>query len=303
MTYVAHHLIVLLTCLAAALVMARGTWSWRAPRTALFIWQAIGLSTLLSVVGTAVAVGLAPYRLGVLPALGRFAADLAGGRPRHDLSAAQVTLTVAGVAMAAWVLVAFAVSALSVASLRRRHRALLRLVARTDPGARQALVLEHPDIAAYCLPGRRATIVVSTGTLGLLGPRELEAVLAHERAHARERHDLVLLPFAALRRAFPWSRGIQVMLEAVALLVEMRADDRAAHERDRLVLVEALRRFRDCDRILSPAGTLGGAGQDMDARISRLRTPARMPLALRVLALAAALTVASTPLSLFLLPM
>ena len=48
-------------------------------------------------------------------------------------------------------------------------------------------------------------IVISAGTLDLLDADELAAVLAHERAHLRERHDLVLLPFTALLRAFRWA--------------------------------------------------------------------------------------------------
>ena len=52
-------------------------------------------------------------------------------------------------------------------------------------------------------------------------------MLAHERAHARERHDLVLLPFTALCRAFPWSGSAQRAYAAVALLIEMLADDHA----------------------------------------------------------------------------
>ncbi|MGN9845197.1 hypothetical protein ACTMTI_44455 [Nonomuraea sp. H19] len=127
-------------------------------------------------------------------------------------------------------------------------------------------------------------------------------MLAHERAHARERHDLVVLPFAALHRAFPASRHVRAMLDAVALLVEMRADDRAAHENDHLTLATALHRFRTCDRLASPPGTLSGTGHDLDARIVRLTVPSRTSWSVRILILAVALTVVSTPLSLFLLP-
>ena len=73
--------------------------------------------------------------------------------------------------------------------------------------------------------------MVSVGTLELLGRGELAAVLAHERAHLRERHDLVLLPFTALRRAFPRSATCAGAHRAVALLVEMLADDRALRGR------------------------------------------------------------------------
>ena len=67
-------------------------------------------------------------------------------------------------------------------------------------------MIDYPAAAAYCLPGIRSQIVVSVGTLDLLAPAELTAVLAHERAHLRARHDLVLIPFTSLRRVFPRSR-------------------------------------------------------------------------------------------------
>src|SRR4051794_41679113 len=103
-------------------------------------------------------------------------------------------------------------------SARRRHRVLLRLIAHDEPGVPGVRVLDHPGAAAYCVPGLRSQVVVSEGTLKLLSAAELTAVLAHEAAHVRERHDLVLLPFAALRRALPWSRVVQDAQNEVSLL-------------------------------------------------------------------------------------
>ena len=101
------------------------------------------------------------------------------------------------------------------------------LLAHGDPKAPGALVVDHPAAAAYCLPGIRSKMVVSVGTLDLLAPAELAAVLAHERAHVRARHDLVLIPFTSLRRAFPRSQVIARAHWTVALLIEMMADDHA----------------------------------------------------------------------------
>ena len=99
-----------------------------------------------------------------------------------------------------WVLLA---ASAGVLRARRRHRALLSLLAHGDPKVPGALVVDYPAAAAYCVPGLRSRIVISAGALALLDQAELAAVLAHERAHMRERHDLVLLPFTALGRAFP----------------------------------------------------------------------------------------------------
>ncbi|MEV0621922.1 M56 family metallopeptidase [Nonomuraea sp. NPDC050404] len=303
MTYAAHHLVTLLLAWAAAAAMARSRWVVRAPRTGVLIWQAIALTGFASLVGLALAAGLSPYRLGVMPALARFTADVARGALPAGVSVAHVLAIGLGVALTLWVLAAFALTCRTLAGLRRRQRTLLELVARQDPEAHEALIVDHPAVAAYCVPGRQAAIVLSTGTLGLLRAGELAAVLAHERAHLRERHDLALLPFTVLERAFPWSRTVAAMRRQAATLVEMRADDSAARAHGHATLSAALRRFRACDRLPVPLGTLGGIDGDIDARLDRLTAPARTPLLLRALLLSAALTVVSTPLSLFLLPL
>jgi Zn-dependent protease with chaperone function len=115
--------------------------------------------------------------------------------------------------------------------------------------------------------------VVSAGALELLRPAELAAVLAHERAHLRGRHDLVLLPFTALRRAFPWSRAIADAYLAVSLLVEMLADDQALRARPARELVSALVRVGTGGN--APAGALAvGTGEgEVAARVLRLLRP------------------------------
>jgi hypothetical protein len=172
-----------------------------------------------------------------------------------------------------WVLVA---ATAGVVNARRRQRALLALLAHGDPKVPGALVLDHPGAAAYCVPGLRSRIVVSAGALKLLDPAELAAVLAHERAHLRERHDLVLLPFTALRRAFPRSGTCADAYRAVALLVEMLADDVALRARPARELVSALVRFGTVGQV--PAGTLAvvdSSEGDVTARVTRLLRPLR----------------------------
>nr|WP_236666696.1 M56 family metallopeptidase [Nonomuraea sp. K271] len=279
--------------------MPRARWATRFPRAGVLVWQAVALTAVSSLIGALLAVGLAPLRLGIVPGL----AHLAGGDLPVRLSPWHLPAIALGLALTVWLLVAFVLTCRSLATLRRRQRALLSLVASTDPDAAGAHVVEHPAVAAYCVPGRRAAIVVSTGALGLLPRAELAAVLAHERAHARERHDLALLPFAVLERALPWSGAVRAMLRHVAMLVEMRADDRAARAHGPATLSAALRRFRSSDRLPSPAGTLGGTGE-IDARLHRLTAPEpRLRFLTGAAVLLTVLTVSTTPLSLFLLPL
>ncbi|TDD24720.1 M56 family metallopeptidase [Nonomuraea diastatica] len=299
MTYAAHHLITLALALAAAMAMPRAPWSSRCPRAGVLVWQAIALTAVSSLIGALLAIGLAPLRLGIVPGL----AHLAGGDPPVRLTTGHMLAIVLGLALTGWLLIAFVLTCRSLATLRRRQRALLSLIAATGPDAAGAHVVEHPAVAAYCVPGRQAAIVVSTGALGLLPRTELAAVLAHEWAHARERHDLALLPFAVLERALPWSGAVRAMLRHVAMLVEMRADDRAARAHGRATLSAALRRFHSSNRLPSPAGTLGSTGE-IDARLRRLSAPEPPPRLLTGAAmLLTVLTVATTPLSLFLLPL
>ena len=171
----------------------------------------------------------------------------------------RLTCLAAGLALLAslcWVLIAASAAALQA---RRRQRALLALLAHGDPKVPGALVVDYPTAAAYCLPGLRSQIVVlSVGTLELLGRGKLAAVLAHEHAHLREpARLLVLLPFTALRRAFPHSAMCAEAHRAVALLVEMLADDRALRGRPTRELVSALVRFGTAGACPAPGGRAG----------------------------------------------
>jgi hypothetical protein len=166
--------------------------------------------------------------------------------------------------------------------------------------------VDHPAAAAYCLPGIRSKIVVSVGTLDLLAPTELAAVLAHERAHVRARHDLVLIPFTSLRRTFPRSRVIARAHWTVALLIEMMADDhalRALVEREMSArellparqLAMALLRFGAAGPSCAPEGALAVSGGEITARVNRLLEPAPpLPRAVQAsIILASALLIAS----------
>jgi bla regulator protein blaR1 len=297
-----------------ASALPRASWPRRSPAAAILLWQALGLASGLAAVGTLIGLarpasdgGLARSVLhaaallrdgdvlGVAAMLGFRGSGSAGGGWAIMILAVRLTCLAAGLALLTllcWVLLAALAAALQA---RRRQRALLTLLAHGDPKVPGALVVDHPSAAAYCLPGLRSRIVVSVGTLELLGRRELAAVLAHERAHLRERHDLVLLPFTALRRAFPRSATCTDALRSVALLVEMLADDRALRDRPARELVSALVRFGTAGTCPAPAGALAAGEGEVAARVTRLVKPVRpLPaVALAAVRLSAALLVAA----------
>ena len=274
--------------LLGASALTRARWPRRSPAAAIVLWQALGLAGGLAAVGTLVSLSLPGDNLGVARSilhLGTVFPDTAFRSPvafgtvsvlPAMLLICRLACLAAGLALLAslcWVLIAaFA----AVRQAQHRQRELLSLLAHGDPKVPGALVVDSPTAAAYCLPGLRSRIVVlSAGTLELLGRGELAAVLAHERAHLRERHDLVLLPFSALRRAFPRSATCAAGQRAVALLVEMLADDRALRGRPTRELVSALVRFGTAGTGPAPAGALAAGEGDMVARVSRLMNPVR----------------------------
>jgi Zn-dependent protease with chaperone function len=276
-------------CIPAASALARARWPRRSPATAIVLWQGLGLGWGLAAVGALLGIGAAGYRAGV--ADGAFArlvslgagtgAGSGAGTPRPAvglLAAGQFVCLIAGLALLAllcWIMLA---ASAAVVRARNRQRVLLSLLAYGDPKVPGALVVDHPAAAAYCLPGLRSAIVVSAGTLDLLDDDELAAVLAHERAHLRERHDLVLLPFAALLRAFRWASVARQAQRAVALLVEMHADDRALQHRPARELATALLRVGAAGGGAVPSGALAatdpGACGDVTARVIRILRPA-----------------------------
>jgi Zn-dependent protease with chaperone function len=253
-------------------------------------------------------------------ALARLASLARTGTARPGLTILtllQVTCLVAGLTLLAvlcWILIA---ASATVVRARERQRELLSLLAHGDPKVPGALVVDHPAAAAYCLPGLRSTIVLSAGVLALLDDHELAAVLAHERAHLRERHDLVLLPFSALLRAFRWAAVARQAQRAVALLVEMHADDRALRHRPARELATALLRVGAAGGGAVPSGALAvapaagataaiGAPSECDvtARVIRILRPrpGLSPAARALTGLTAAVAV-GVPTALLLLPL
>lgn len=175
----------------------------------------------------------------------------------------------------------------------RDHAEVARITGRSLPGAGAAVVLDAAQRAAYCVPGRPATIVLTTGALAVLDPAQLTAVLAHEQAHLDGRHHLLIALTRALSASFPavplFTRGPA----EVARLAEMCADDSAARRGGRPALIAALLAMGTGAAV--PALALAAAACAVTARVLRLLEPprrgrrARYGLALTALVLLLAL--------------
>ena len=263
-------------------------WVTRAPGLALLLWQAVGLAGGLLALAAASTLALAPAG----PTHVEAVRALAAGGVR--LPAWSGIALAAGVLLLLLLLSELLASAAHTLRARRRNRVLVDLVATRNPLLPGARVVAHALPVAYCLPGLRSRVVLSSGVLSLLREDEVRAVLAHEAAHVDQRHDLVVLPFVALRATFPRLPVVRTAAAEVALLVEMLADDRAARRHPREVLARALYKVT----AQTPAGGLAAGGPTVLLRAQRLLAP---PPPLGGLARAAVL--ASTLLVLALAPL
>jgi len=156
----------------------------------------------------------------------------------------------------------------------RAHAEAARITGRHLPADTSGMVvLDASQLAAYCVPGRPGTIVVTSGALAILEPAQLGAVLAHERAHLAGRHHLLVALTRGLAAVFPavplFTRGPV----EVARLAEMRADDAAALRAGRRPLIEALLAMGTGAAVPVPVAALAAAGYAVAARVQRLLEP------------------------------
>jgi beta-lactamase regulating signal transducer with metallopeptidase domain len=283
-------LLLLTTALPARL--AHAGWPQRAPALGLLLWQAGGLVAGVVAIELALTVALTPAGATHRAALAEL--DLT------RLPAWSLLAAVLGLALLLRLLLVLLASTARVLRARRRHRTLVDLVATRNPLLRHTSVVDHDLPVAYCLPGLRARVVLSRGAVSLLREDELHAVLAHERAHLAQRHDLVVLPFVALGATFPRLPCVRTARTAVAQLVEMLADDRAVRRHDRRALARALWKVGSAQ---VPSGGLGASGDDVLLRARRLLEPGeRLPLRAQAAVLAGTAALLALPLLGVLLP-
>jgi Zn-dependent protease with chaperone function len=255
-------------------MLARASWPMRAPRAAIVLWQSIALAAVLSAFSAGIAIA---SRLFVPGPDGRPTATITSeiavlGWPLWTAYVVVFTITLLIGAR-----LMLAVLQVAIATRRRRahHRMMVDLLdmshdAAPPPactGASGLRILDVKQPFAYCLPGVRSRVVVSEGTLKTLSDNEIAAILTHERAHLRARHDLVLEMFIAVHAAFPRFVRSASALDAVRLLIEMLADDAAVRTAGPTPLARAL---VACASGRTPSGALAAGGPTTVLRVRRL---------------------------------
>jgi Zn-dependent protease with chaperone function len=131
------------------------------------------------------------------------------------------------------------------------------------------VILDAKEPAAYCVSGRPPAIVVTTAALTVLDERQLDAVVAHERAHLSGHHPHVVATLRSLAAAFPRITLITDGADQVSRLLEMCADDVAVGRHGRGALLSGLLALSG----VAPVGALGAADVDVLARAERLTAP------------------------------
>lgn len=259
-------------------LLARAQWPMRAPRAAVVLWQAIALAAVMSA-----------FSAGLALADRLFFPITTLGWPVWLCSALVLVVTlIIGVRL----IVAVAQVAISTRRRRARHRMIVDLLGESRRELAGVRVLDVAEPLAYCLPGMRSRVVLSRGTLTALSHAELAAILGHERAHLRARHDLVLEAFIAVHTAFPRFVRSGSALNAVRLLVELLADDAAVRTAGPRPLARAL---VTCAAGHAPACALAAGGPSTVLRVQRLAGPPNsLPLALAAYCAAAAVLVVPT---------
>jgi Zn-dependent protease with chaperone function len=265
---------VLLAVLSVALVgpvsiwFSRTAWVSRAPRCAVLCWQCIGLGAMVAGIGAGLSLAVARYRLGFAGGVRALVESLFGGHPLQGLGLSDALGLTLAADLGIVLVVVFGTLLARTVRLRARHRRLLDLVAHhstTYPGTE---LLADSRAVAYCVPGLHPRIVLSEGTLRLLGPAEIAAVIQHERGHAQERHGLVLLPMLGLRDLFRWIPYARLASLQIAALLEMAADDYSVRRGDSRTLARALVDMAGSG--WAPSCALSAAGLDVSDRVSRL---------------------------------
>lgn len=187
-----------------------------------------------------------------------------------------------------------------LAARTARHRlAELARARRTVGAAGTGLAVlpeDFPD--AYAVPGRPGRVVVTAGMLRVLGARDRQALLAHERAHLAGRHHWFVIVADIAAALHP---ALAVLRAPLQFQLERWADESAVQAvGDRRVVAHAIARAalakNRAARTPGPRAVLAATAGPVPRRVAALlEEPAppvrRGPLPGAALALAACLTV------------
>ncbi|AOR32697.1 hypothetical protein BFF78_17970 [Streptomyces fodineus] len=266
--------VALTAALPAPRALTRAAWPEREPVVALWVWQCLVATVLLCclaalILGTAAVFHTVRDRV--------FAPAPPSVTAAYDLSAAPVwaaALTVLLACGAAWTTAMLGRELAEARRSRGQVRAQLRERAPDLPAGLPAargpmLVLEDEYPDAWWMPGHPPQLVVTTGALQRLTDHQLDAVLTHERGHARAHHDWLLHLSTALATGFPRVPLFAHFCDQTHRLVELAADDTASRRCGNLTTALALIELNQHRGVLSCDSSRRLLGE----RVDRLLEP------------------------------
>jgi len=281
-----------------SIALARARWTRRAPGWSLLLWQAVCLAAGFSVVAGLALLAVEPAGYTLVGAGLDWWSSLVAG----ELTAWRAACGLLSLAITVVLLASLTRTAWRTVSRRRLHRQMVDLLSRPIPagvGAGcQVRLMDHRSAVAYTLPGLHARLVVSTGLVDLLTTAELTAVVEHERAHLRARHDILIMPFQSWVAAFGRVRGVREAGRSVGELTEMLADDVAAARSAPDVLASALARVAlegRCGAVGASAWSVATPTTCITDRVRRLRHPDPLPSVARTVIVVAAAALLAVP--------
>lgn len=289
----------LLSVAAVVLVLgprlASASWTQMAPRVAIFTWQALTVSAVITVMlaGLTLLIPITALAGDLGAIVHACATSIASAYGSSQFLPGKLLGAFLAVILPAWL--GLCAARVLFAGWRSRRRLRRSLSLMTQPGpCSGVVVLDAATPAAFCVPGRTALTVVTRGALDSLSPGELEGVLAHEEAHLRGRHNLAVALSAILARAFPRVRLFQVATRETRQLIELLADDAALQRVDRVNLASAIVSLAE---MRAPAAAMAMAQDGAVLRVARLLSPGPplQPWRYRAAALSA-LTIVLAPL-------
>ena len=277
--------------------VADARWAGHAPRLAILTWQAatVGLVGALVLAGLTLLVPATAIGGGLARILHACAMTITGVYGSPD----RLPAVLAGALLAVVLPVRLAVVAVRTMMRDRRARRDLRrsiaLGARVERSL-GVLVVDSDRAAAFCVPGRRRAVVLSSAALQALTTDELAGVLAHERAHLRGHHHVAVAAARICERALPRVPLLAAARVQIDRLVELLADDAAARRVDPLSVASAMVTLAG---MKAPSPALGAANGSTVVRVTRLLAPIPpLLLPFRVLVGAAALAAMLGPVAL-----
>jgi len=256
-------------------LLARASWTPRAPRWALTLWGVVGLVGWSAAITTGFTLLPNPTHASVLGQLRLFVTT-----SRRHAVAGLGPASVLGLSLSFDLVVVVGSVCVLAAWRAARERTALRNVIDVigRPWRGVALLIPFPRPMAYFLPGRGGRVVLSSGLTDVADDPCLDAIVAHERAHQRAHHSSLALIPVALASQFSFIPWVRHGARVVPLWCEWAADDAARRLTSVVALRRALTLFQHGEAT-SPSCALAMNGASVALRLSRLDDGGRLWLA------------------------